>query len=257
MVSTKCQRCLQEFSSVSRLKSHLARKNPCKQINFSEMSIESQQKPIIENATEEIDKFPLRFCFDLKLDKNTGNSTVIFGSSKAGKSTLLMDIYKNNYSNFISVLFTESPQLKMFKDKKLIISDFFLPEIVKDMHRINKGTKNNYNFSVLVDDIVDQKENTLIKKLILIFRNSNISSVVSLQSPKLLSKANRGSINNYIFFKFNTDEMIEEIIKLFLSSFLPGKMTEKIQLYKQLTNNHQFIYFRPRESKISVHKLIC
>ena len=204
-----------------------------------------------------VDNYPLKYSINIPMDNNTGNSTVIFGSSKAGKSTLLMNLYKQYYREYISVLFTESPQLKLFKDNRLIIAPELFGDIIRDMHKINKGTKNKYKFCALLDDIVDQKENILVRKLILILRNSNISSVVSLQSPKLLSKSNRGSVNNYIFFKFNTDEMIEEIIKLFLSSFLQGKMDQKIKQYKNMTENHQFIYYRPLDDKISVHKLLC
>lgn len=288
--TTTCQRCLQVLSSVSRLKSHMERKTPCKIVNLNDhiqnskfiqpeiihqkpeepliipesipKILEKDEKSLVENIPREIevyeeDEFPVKFSINLQLDKNTGNSTVIFGSSKAGKSTLLMKLYKQYYKDFATVLFTENPQLLMYKDRKLIISPALFGDVIRDMHRINKGTKNKYNMCCLLDDIVDQKENVLVRKLILILRNSNISSIVSLQSTKLLSKTNRGSVNNYIFFKFNTDEMIEEVIRLFLSSYLKGKMDEKIRMYKKMTQNHQFIYYRPRDGKISVHKILC
>lgn len=272
MSKSTCQRCMQEFSSVARLNSHMNRKFPCKIIDIAEHmqkfakepeikpEIIEEKKEIIAEEKKEIIEEPsfnikVNRGMHLKLEKNTGNSTVIFGSSKAGKSTLLMYLYKNYYKTSIAVLFTESPQQKLFKDSNLIVAPALFRDVIVDMHKINKGTKNKYKFTALMDDIVDQKENTLVRKLILILRNSNISSIVSLQSTKLLSKANRGSVNNYIFFKFNTDEMVEEVIKLFLSSHLPGKMADKIKLYKKMTEDHQFIYYRPKDDTISIHKL--
>src|SRR5690348_14510569 len=46
---------------------------------------------------------------EMILDPNTGNSTAIFGSSKTGKSTLMMYLYNKYYASdpeFLSTLFT-------------------------------------------------------------------------------------------------------------------------------------------------------
>jgi len=192
---------------------------------------------------------------ELKLDPKTGNSTVLFGSSKSGKSTCLMRIYEKYYHDTISVLFTESPQLKLYKDSKLITAGYFYPDVVKDMHTINKKTKNKYKFTCFLDDIVTCKENSMIRKMILVLRNSNISSVVSLQDCKLFNKQNRGSVNNYLFFHMNTEEAAESLIKLFLTTHLPGPMEQKIKLYRTITANHGFIYYNPREDSVSFHRL--
>lgn len=198
----------------------------------------------------------VRNDINLKLDSKTGNSTVIYGSSKAGKSTLMMYLYKKYYVNDISTLFTESPQIDLYKSKNLIVAPAFFPEVVKEAHMINKKTKNKYNFTFMLDDIVDQKENDVIRKMILILRNSNISSITSLQSPVLLQKANRSSVNNIMFFKFNTAEQIEQIIRFYLNGYLPGKMDDKINLYRQLTADHHFLYYNPRDNIITRHKII-
>lgn len=191
----------------------------------------------------------------LKLDPKTGNSTVLFGSSKSGKSTCLMRIYEKYYRDTVSVLFTESPQLKLYKDSKLVAANYFYPEVVRDMHTINKKTKNKYKFTCFLDDIVTCKENTMIRKMILVLRNSNISSVVSLQDCKLFNKQNRGSVNNYLFFHMNTEESAESVIRLFLTSHLPGPMEQKIKMYRMITANHGFIYYNPREDSVSFHRL--
>jgi hypothetical protein len=91
--------------------------------------------------------------------------------------------------------------------------------------------------------------------MILILRNSKISSVVSLQAATLFSKQNRGSVNNYLFFKFNTDESIEQIVRMFFWSHFRGDLEDKMAQYKNITNDHGFIYFSPRDNFYSYHRL--
>lgn len=270
-----CKRCKQEFSSKQRLDYHMKRKNPCKIIkmpvdDFIEEHeklvgvLETAQGPGVKEELQEqsselkkqLDKtFNVERGINLDLDKKTGNSTVILGSSKAGKSTLLMYLYNKYYRDLITILFSDNPQINLYKDKKLIKSSYFIPQIIKEFHYINRKTNNKYDFACLLDDIVNEKEDEMLRRLVLSFRNSNISSIVSIQSPTLLNKSNRSSVNNLIFFRFNTEEMIEQVIKFFLSSHLPGRMDEKIRLYKQLTADHQFIYLNPRENRMTVHKI--
>jgi hypothetical protein len=269
-----CPRCKQPFSNPTRLKTHLLKKNKCRDIKMSvddflkehdrlinvlETAEGPGVKEELQEQKEELEKVKENYepenNISLNLDEGTGNSTVILGSSKAGKSTLLMYLYRKYYTDFISVLFSDNPQIKLYKDPKLIKSTHFLPQVIKDFHMINRKTKNKYPFCVLMDDIIDQKENLLVKKLILTFRNSNISSIVSLQSPTLLNKANRASVNNIILFKFNSDEMIEQTIRFFLMSHLKGNMDSKIRQYKEMTSDYKFIYLNPRDNKISIHKI--
>ena len=273
-----CHRCQQPFASKQRLQYHLNRKYPCQKIIMEPKDFikeheklakvlqsakgpgvkeeyKEQKKELEEVKGKYGPKFNVEKGISLSLDPNTGNSTVILGSSKAGKSTVLMHLYKKYYEDTISILFSDNPQIKLYKDPKLIKSFHFIPQVIRDFHQINRKTKNKYDFTVLLDDIVNEKEDEMLRRLILSFRNSNISSIVSLQSPTLLNKSNRASVNNILFFRFNTDEMIEQTIKFYLSSHLPGRMDDKIRQYKEMTKDHQFIYLNPRDNKISVHKI--
>lgn len=292
----QCNRCKQTFSTPFRLESHKNKKRPClcvdmplsdaiaeherltKVLDIAAANIDDPaekqevlkesniQKKELADLSDKSSMTPeklnnimqLKYINDvnLKLDGKTGNSTVIFGSSKSGKSTCLMRIYEKYYrEKFVSVLFTESPQLKLYKDNKLCVANYFYADIIKDMHTINKKTKNNYKFACFLDDIVTCKENSMIRKLILVLRNSKISSVVSLQDCKLFNKQNRGSVNNYLFFHMNTEEAAESLIKLYLTTHLPGTMEQKIRLYREITKNHGFIYYNPREDSVSFHRL--
>ena len=275
MVTYQCERCRQCYASRQSLNKHMRRKNQCLIVSMPlEKAIDEhkrllevldnvpQTEPVKEEVKEQAQEYrqyvqmTYRADVDLRLDQKTGNSTVLFGASKSGKSTLLMYLYRKYYEKTVAVLFTESPQIQLYqRHHKLVVANDFYPDVVRDAHKINKNTKNKYPFTFLVDDIVDQKDNMILRKMILVLRNSNISSLVSLQAPTLLHKQNRGSVNNYVFFRFNTDEQTEVIIRTFLMSHLPGNMEQKIKTYKTMTADHGFIYYDPRDDKISLHRL--
>lgn len=202
---------------------------------------------------------------DLHIDPGTGNTTFLIGSSKRGKSTLLMNIFKNYYNNKddITTLFSINCNIPLYKQKKLIRCCKFDSEcetLVKKMKYINHKCNNKYKFCVMFDDITNIRHNNLMNELILTYRNSKVSSIVSLQYPNLLSKASRGSINNLLFFGLNNDESIVVCLNSFLKSVFSKmgykKEVDQINLYRQLTDNHQFIYLHPESGKISLHKLI-
>lgn len=207
----------------------------------------------------------IRNEIDLKLDENTGNTTVLLGSSKMGKSTLLMHLYDKYYSSkeFISILFSINPHINIYKDhKNLIQCNTFNKDtetLIKEQKYINVKCKNKYKFVNMLDDIIDVKFSALISNLILTYRNSNISSLISLQYPKLLNKSARANINNIILFNFNTDETIIDTIKLYLRNHFNklGFKTfdEQLSLYKELTKNHGFIYLNTINNYISFHRL--
>lgn len=202
---------------------------------------------------------------DLQLDLDTGNTTFILGSSKMGKSTLLMNIYKNYYSkDFISTLFSINCHIPLYKkgSKKLLKCCKFNKEcvdLIKMMKRLQFVCKNKHKFSFIFDDITDVRYNQIVNDLILTYRNSLISSVVSLQYPNMLAKSSRSSINNLIFFGFNTDECIKVVLDSFLKSYFTkaGIIGEanQINFYRELTKDHQFIYLHPQSGFIGLYKL--
>lgn len=198
---------------------------------------------------------------DLKLDPKTGNTTCILGSSKRGKSTLLMYLFKKYYNkkSFINLLFSVNAHIKLYKNPNLIKFCEFEEQIIKDQLAIQRGTNNEYKFCNIFDDMITLKKET-INNLVLTYRNSNISTIISMQYGFLLSKMIRANANNFILFGFNSDEAIEDIIKLFLRSwfkreFKVSSMEDMINIYKNITNNHGFIYIHPQTDSISIHRL--
>lgn len=229
--------------------------------------------PIIEGQPEIIQPLVIqpiltdRFAktpFKLLLDPHTGNTTFVLGGSKYGKSTALMKIYDQYYSekNFISILWTVNPQIQLYKGhRKLLKAGVWnaeSEEVIKDQKRIQTKTKNNYKFLNIFDDVINVRNNVLMDNMILTYRNSKMSSIISLQYSNLMSKCSRANCNNILAFGFNTDESIEVVIKTFLTGYLKKvgitKMPDQINWYKDRTADHSFIYIKPSEGIVSFHK---
>lgn len=124
---------------------------------------------------------------------------------------------------------------------------------------INTNCDNKYNFCNMFDDIINLKDNKLINDLILSFRNSNMSTIISLQYPRLLSKLQRNNINNVLIFGFNNDEIIVDVINYWLKGFFINleckTEVEQIEFYKKMTNDYGFIYVSLLHNHISFHRL--
>lgn len=206
----------------------------------------------------------------LILDKGTGNTLFIVGSSKAGKSYALIKVYEEYYeplaSKTISILFTDSPQSPHYKDlrkKGLIVC----PEggfnddaksLITRIKAIQTKLDNPVNFLLMFDDVLNLRYSDIIQKALLVYRNSNISTIISIQYPNLLNKSMRANINNIFLFRFNSDETIEVAIKAFCGSYEPfislTSMEQKIKKYKELTMDHQFVYVNPATASIEFCK---
>lgn len=227
------------------------------------------EQPIIKQEVlpKEIKPIKSKFeetKFQLLLDDNTGNTTFILGSSKMGKSTALMRIYDQYYSgkDFVSILWTANPQIKLYeKHKNLLKSGVWnkdAEEVIAAQKKIQTGTKNKYQFCNMFDDVINVRNNTLIDNLLLTYRNSKMSSIISLQYSNLMSKCSRANCNNILCFGFNTDEAIEVVIKTFLSGYLRKQginvLEDQINWYKDMTKDHSFIYIKPADGIVTFHK---
>ena len=155
------------------------------------------------------------------LDKNTGNSILLLGASKAGKTTCLMYLFDNLFSKkqntcktgYIPVLFSGNKHANIYKDpvmKNVEKCDKFTKEsetLIYQCQKINKENNNDFNFLFILDDIIKINKSQIVSNLILTLRNSNISSIISLQYPKLFSPGCRGNVNNILFRIIPTSEI--------------------------------------------------
>lgn len=224
----------------------------------------------------------------LYLTPDTGNTTVILGSSKAGKSTLMMKIYKEYYfkKGYISFVYCESPQAdvykkwfvkkdkvnsnsaakKMYNKKPIFVSkpEIRLESVVNSQHKVNIESENKFKFLNMIDDIIDlntgSTNSQVLNRLMLTLRNSNISSIICLQYSNLMSKMARANVNNIYMTKFNSDEAIKVVVDTYLGSFITnlyGPLTdsEKIAWYREVTKNYSFIHVIPQECRIEFVRL--
>lgn len=204
----------------------------------------------------------------LILDKGTGNTLFIVGSSKAGKSYALIKVYEEYYSDnkTIAILFTDSPQSPHYtnlRKKGLVVCpeggfNDDAKEFITKIKGLQTKFDNPVRILLMFDDVLNLRYSDIIQKALLIYRNSYISTIISIQYPNLLNKSMRANVNNIFLFRFNSDETIEVAIKAFCGSYEPflsiPSMEQKIKKYKELTMNHQFIYVNPATAAIEFCK---
>lgn len=190
--------------------------------------------------------------FKLNIDYTTGSTFLLLGASKVGKTNLMKYIFENYYSDrkdYISILFAANRQSDVYDsvDKKVIKTHIFQAELVKSMVKLQRGTNNKYNFLLMFDDIVDHstKDSETMKKLITSYRNSKISSIISIQASHLVNRSNRGNLNYITFHSFRDDSQIQDVMKEFIGSRPPFKnlkMDDKVDLYRKLVSDYHFLF---------------
>lgn len=197
---------------------------------------------------------------DFHLDQGTGNNILICGSGKRGKSHLLKKIWEKYYKDnnkIITILISPSVHIPLYQDMKgsgvIKINKFnkSTNNIIRDIKRIQCKTKNSYEFLILLDDIINMRYSEVCNELVLLLRNSLISSIISCQYPMMLSKMARSSVNNVCSFGLNTDEACEAMLLFF------GNELNKITGLKkealigefcrlcQMGDHHSFLKYRP------------
>jgi hypothetical protein len=195
--------------------------------------------------------------FELQLpDTKTGGASVLMiGSTRSGKTTALKYILKRYFKDHIGVVFSESarsPAYADMKHKNLPLSSAWIPQLIKDMYKINKDTKNHYDFMVILDDMPTVKMDKELLKLTTIYRNSNLSSICCMQSPSMMTPTQRSNFNFVFLFKANTTAQAEANIKNYLRGIWPEgwNYEKKIEAYKQMTDDHHFIFIDNLAGKI-------
>lgn len=188
-----------------------------------------------------------------------GCSMIFVGSTRSGKTTMLNFVFSRHFKNYIITLMSNSLNSDAYKylKKGNICSDFFHPEILKDQYRINHDTKNHYKFMNILDDIPDKRSNQELKRMLTIYRNSRISCAMSVQGISMMDKTCRGNINYVFLGRMNSDAEIEKVVKEYLISWFPKniRLTEKIELYRKLTDDHHWIVLNQIDGEIFRTKL--
>lgn len=199
--------------------------------------------------------------FQLVLPELGGFSVVCIGASRSGKTTVLKHLVKEYMDKKLLFLTSFNDHAAIYKDlpKKTIISSSFHPELLKDFHTLQHESANKYKACFIYDDAIghELKNSSQITKLLTIYRNADMSSIFSAQSPTLVSPAGRSNANYILLFKLNSASDVEMTIKDFLLAYFPAKMTmnEKIHWYTEKTQDHHFICIDNINNTICLCKL--
>ncbi len=232
----------------------------------------SDEEPRGENHQDE--EFPRKSIFASEME--SANTKVFLAPSFSGKTTLMVDQLnkltgKELEEYDLILLFTESTSaapLKKISNQvraKMLILDRFVPQFVKTLKKINTAVGNRYRFLLLLDDCLNLKGETLIK-MVLTLRNSNISTVISIQYSKLLSKSQRQSIHDYYLINMKLEDL-EYLMSGFLSSHFrdlferEGGNREEINkmTYKKLAEKgmerlkNKVLHFNQRKDEITIY----
>jgi hypothetical protein len=198
---------------------------------------------------------------DLDLNPDKAFSMLMLATTRAGKSTLMNYLLSRYFVKKICVLMTQSPAADVykegfFKSKDIVIAPDYMPELIKDCYQINKATDNNYGVVFVVDDVVGKREDTQMKKLSTIYRNSNLSVIISGQQMAILNTQSRAN-TNYIFLgRLGNQKETQNVVKEFLSGWFPleMKLNQRIREYERITKNYHYIVIDNIKSEIYVSK---
>lgn len=191
--------------------------------------------------------FPTKY-FDVELPTNGGTSWFLVGASRSGKSTLLKFIMKKFFKREITTFFTMNPHADMYKSlsDQVIVSDEYHGEVIHDAYEINKLSENKYRFLFVSDDYVDTKikNDPEITRCLTIYRNAFVSTIFSMQSRVLGNSVGRNNVNYVCIFKQNTAKEYEEVVKDYLSMWLPPDMTmrEAVEFVARMCADHHFFF---------------
>ena len=231
------------------------------------VKIEQITEPPTISKLPDIKKTPFKLIVaDTKID-GEGKSTILYGAGNSGKTVLTKYILSTYYDKKEIITTIMSPSInaakysKIRKKKNIIKNAFFNEDLIKGVAKIQLRTSNKYPaFCFVMDDIVSDKNSEQVKKMILTYRNRNISSVINLQSMTLLAKNNRFNCNNVLFLRQNNQEAIIEILDCFLKSYppcdsLPTK-DMKVQMYRKLTDKNCFMYLNCLTDELTFHNAV-
>jgi len=189
---------------------------------------------------------PLKNVEELSVpDDKFGFSILLCASTRAGKTSMMNHLYNKYFKKHITTVMSNSLQSDAYDFVKhtAILSDLYHPEMLKSMYQINHSTKNHYKFCIILDDLTNVKNDKEYLRLLTIYRNSRLNCIVSAQGISMFNKTARGNINFVFLGRLNSDAEVEKVVKEYLISYFPRNLnlSEKIALYRALTDNHFFI----------------
>lgn len=168
----------------------------------------------------------------IDVDKVGGSTAFIVGGSSSGKTTLLVQALQNILEHRpdrydVILVFSESISAEPLKNwldhegsNKVHFFPTFMPELVTLMVEINKATDNRYGVLVVLDDCLEGLRGKTTSKLINIYRNSGISTIISIQYCKFVTPAMRSSFHRVYITGARNSENRKQILDMFVKGHL-------------------------------------
>lgn len=175
--------------------------------------------------------------------KTGGCLTLFIGKMRCGKTTCLKYIKNKYFPDHFGLFMSESQQNQIYSDLMMTQFNEYFPEIIKEAKTINVKSGNKYNILIAMDDIVSGiKFSDQMRRLCTTYRNSMISTIVSVQDYTLVHPVARANAN-FVYLFDMTDERAPVIIQKFLKTKFPKELDEegKTALYRKLCADHHFI----------------
>ena len=174
---------------------------------------------------------------------DSASTRIFIGKSRSGKSTFLVDqinklaglektveggIRRPMY-DFI-IIFSESLESKPLQSlsrnlDNVVLLSRYLPKVPLLLKRLNDVSGNRFNFLLVLDDCLGSSGGKSLRagnfsRLMLVFRNSNISTVVCIQSAKMLDPSSRESTHYLFSFGMKTKDAKRVVNELIFDSAL-------------------------------------
>lgn len=184
-------------------------------------------------------------------DTNNGVTYALIGSSGCGKSTLIRKVFidylydgqlaEKDYIVTVYTLSKTSDALQNMSKDILIDGNGVDIDGINLDYKTNQEYDKKYNIVNILDDCIHIRHEKIIEQMFLIMRNSNITSVVSLQYGKLIPPSIRTSVYFSFCMRQNSPEAIEVMVRGWVGGFIPGRsIREKVRFYYQWTKEKGF-----------------
>ena len=186
--------------------------------------------------------------------ENNGVTYALIGSSGCGKSTLIRKVFldylyvgpyaEKDYVVTVYTLSKTSDALQHLPKDVLIDGNGVDVDAINLDYKTNQEYDKHYNIVNILDDCIHIRHEKMIEQMFLIMRNSNITSVVSLQYGKLIPPSIRTSVYFSFCMRQNSPEAIEVMVRGWVGGFIPGNnIQEKVRFYYRWTKDKGFFLF--------------
>lgn len=204
-----------------------------------------------KNDKDNLPKISISNIINKIVKDESASNICIFGASKSGKSTLIIEMIKQwilKDPHIIVVCFFGNLNIhtydELLNNKNIVIFNGLKPSIIYTLWLVNSmRIDNKYEFLIIVDDIIQARNLEVLNNLAMSYRNQRLNSMFSLQSIMLINPSARNNSTLYMFLKNKMNET-QKIMDNFLNSnphFINIKKKHKIVEYIRLTNDYNII----------------